>query len=97
MEKVGLDYKYTLIRKRDGLVKQSQDVTWIEWFEDGTVKERHNTPEAGRSLILAPFSSFYTWLTTPITEILEKSEEYVKFKTQNSTYILEIIQESTEK
>jgi hypothetical protein len=28
----------------------------------------------------------FKWMTTPVTEILENKENYIKFNTQNSTY-----------
>jgi hypothetical protein len=37
---------------------------------------------------MSPFDESYTWLTTPITEIVEEQEGYIKFNTQNSVYEL---------
>jgi hypothetical protein len=79
---------WKLIRERDGLTKHSVDVIWIEWNEDGTFKEKHDTFAIGRSLLMSPFNQFFTWQTTPITEIVEEQDDYIKFKTQNSNYEL---------
>ena len=79
---------YKLVRERDGLTKQSEDVMWIEFGEDGFFKERHDEPAIGRSLLMSPFSQFFTWQTTVVTEIVEQREDYIKFKTENSNYEL---------
>ena len=79
---------WKLVRERDGLTKQSNDVMWIEWNEDGTFKSKHDEPAIGRSLLMSPFTMSFTWQTTTITEIMEEREDYIKFKTQNSNYEL---------
>lgn len=79
---------WRLVRERDGLTKQSKEVMWAEWNEDGTFKEKHDQPAVGRSLIMSPFNQFFTWQTTDITEIIEYREDYIKFKTKNSNYEL---------
>ena len=80
--------KYKLVRERDGLEKHSNTITWLEWNEDDTFKQSHDEPAIGRSLILDGNRFSYTWLTTSINKIVEMSESYVKFETQNSTYEL---------
>jgi hypothetical protein len=82
------EFNWKLIRERDGLTNQSKDIKWLEWNEEGKVREDHNEPAVGRSLIMSPFNQFFTWQTTSITEILENQDDYVKFKTQNSNYEL---------
>lgn len=79
---------WKLVRKHDNLTKESEDVLWLEWNEDGTFKEKHDKPAVGRSLLMSPFNHFYTWQTTTITEIVEHREDYIKFKTENSNYEL---------
>jgi len=81
-------FNWKLIRERDGLTNQSKDIMWIEWNEDGTLKETHDTFAIGRSLLMSPFNQFFTWQTTPITEIVEEQDDYIKFKTKNSNYEL---------
>jgi hypothetical protein len=80
---------YKLVREHDGLTQYSSDITWIEWNEGGNFKQKYNEPAAGRSLLMSPFNEFFTWQTTEIMEILETRENFVKFKTKNSIYVLE--------
>jgi hypothetical protein len=83
------EFNWELVRERDGLTKQSKEVTWVEWNEDGSFKSKHDKPSIGRSLLMSPFNQFYTWQTTIITEIVEQRfDGYVKFNTGNSTYEL---------
>lgn len=79
--------KYRLLRS-DGLEKRSEKVMWLEWGEDSRVSKTHQEPLLETSLIMSPFNAFFTWQTTVITEILEKREDYVHFKTKNSEYEL---------
>jgi len=81
-------FNWKLVRERDGLSKQSEKVMWIEFNDDGRFKERYDEIGLNRSLIMSPFSEFFTWQTTTVTEILEQRDEYVKFKTTNSVYEL---------
>ena len=83
-----VEMKWKLVRERDGLTRQSAEVMWLEFNEDGTFKSKHDEPAVGRSLIMSPFNMFFTWQTTTITEIVEQTEDYLKFKTLNSTYEL---------
>lgn len=77
---------WILEREGDGLNKVSSEIGWIEFDETGRGKELHKHPAIGRSLIMSPFNDFYTWQTTVVTEILEESEDLIRFKTKNSTY-----------
>ena len=81
-------YNWKLVRERDGLTKQSKEVMWIEFNEQGTFKSKHDEPAVGRSLMMSPFTFSFTWQTTSVTEILEQREDYIKFKTRNSNYEL---------
>ena len=82
------EFNWKLLRERDGLLKQSKEVMWVEWNVDGTFKSKHDEPAIGRSLIMSPFNDFFTWQTTTITEIVEQRDNYIKFKTENSNYEL---------
>ena len=86
------EFNWKLVRERDGLTSQSKDIMWIEWNEDGTLKEKHDTFAIGRSLLMSPFNQFFTWQTTPITKIITRRPTadifYVKFETENSVYRL---------
>ena len=80
--------KYTLYRHNDGMIQHGANIGWVEWREDGRFKELHKEPAVGLSLILDPHSWAYTWLTTPVTEIVEQGETHIVFKTNNSNYEL---------
>ena len=82
------EFNWKLVREHDGLTNQSKDIKWLEWNEEGRFKAEHKEPAIGYSLIMSPFNQFFTWQTTPITEIVEQKEDYLKFKTKNSTYEL---------
>ena len=81
--------KFMLVRERDQKTLRATKIKWVEWNENGSAKEMHDEPAVGCSLILDPQHLYaYTWLTTEVAEILEKTPATVKFKTKNSTYIL---------
>ena len=81
----GFNYK---LKRSDGLTKISKEVMWIEWNEDKSFKAKHTEPAVGRSLLMSPFGPTFTWQTTKITELVEVTDELVKFKTENSDYEL---------
>ena len=64
----------------------------IAWNEDRTFKEVvGHRPTIGCSLMVGSvtarsYSNQDYWLTTPVTKILEETEDYVLFETKNSTY-----------
>lgn len=66
----------------------------IEWNKDGTLKEvAGHEPIVGCALLVGSvtarsYSDRDYWLTTPITEIIEETNEHILFKTENSTYKL---------
>jgi len=82
------EFNWKLVRERDGLTKQSKDIKWLEWNEEGRFKADHKEPAVGRALLMSPFNDFFTWMTTDVTEIVEEREDYIKFKTRNSNYEL---------
>jgi hypothetical protein len=82
------EFNWKLVRERDGLTKQSKEVMWIEFNDEGRFKSKHDEPAVGRSLMMSPFNRYFTWQTTTVTEIVEQREDYIKFKTGNSTYEL---------
>lgn len=82
------EFKYKLVRERDGLTNQSKEIKWLEFDDNRRYKADYQEPAVGRSLIMSPFNAFFSWQTTTITEIVEHTENYIKFKTENSTYEL---------
>jgi hypothetical protein len=79
---------WRLVREGDGLNKKSKAIMWLEWNQDGTFNSKHDEPAVGRSLLMSPFNHAFTWQTTIITELIEVKDDYIKFKTENSTYEL---------
>jgi len=82
------EFNWKLIREGDGMIAQSKEVMWLEFGDDSRFKAKHEEPAIGRSLIMSPFNSYFTWQTTDITEVVEEREGYIKFKTKNSVYEL---------
>ena len=82
------EFNWKLVRERDGLTKQSQDVKWLEFNEKGFYKGESANIAVNTSLIMSPFNTFFTWQTTLVTEVIEQREGYIKFKTGNSNYEL---------
>ena len=81
-----------LIRMSDGKGDSGPRSQAISWNDNGTFKEVvDNKPTIGCSLLVGSLSArTYAeqdyWLTTPVTEIIEERDDYVKFKTGNSIY-----------
>lgn len=86
-----LEPKYKLVRERDGLTKTSVGVKWLEFNEEGRYKADFEDIAINRSLLMSPFGPSFTWQTTPVTEIVEQREDYIKFNTENSTYELFVL------
>lgn len=84
-----MNYYCTLLKPDDkNFFKSSIKVLWLEWNDDRTFKAKHEKPAVGLSLLMSPFNDFFTWQTTTITEIIKEKKDYIKFKTENSTYEL---------
>ena len=81
-------HKYRLVRERDGLTKTSMAVKWVEFDDSGKYKADFQEVDVGRSLLMSPFNMYFTWQTTPVIEILEEKDNYIKFTTENSIYEL---------
>ena len=78
--------------KSNGETHHAKQVQFVEWSGEelgSRGKKLHDEPQIGFSCIMDPqYGYSYTWLTTPITEIVEEREGYIKFNTQNSNYEL---------
>ena len=82
------EFNWKLVREHDGLTNQSKEIMWLDFNDEGRFEAKYDKPAIGRSLLMSPFNQFFTWQTTPITEIVEEQDDYIKFKTQNSNYEL---------
>lgn len=83
---------YSLRRESDG-AGDSGGMSMALWFdEEGYVRTQYNArPRVGVSMRVGTmFARSYNaqdwWQTSLITEILQESENYVKFRTGNSVY-----------
>ncbi len=45
-------FNWKLVREHDGLTKQSKEVMWIEFNDDGYFKSKHDKPAVERSLMM---------------------------------------------
>jgi hypothetical protein len=82
------EFNWKLVREHDGLTNQSKEIMWLDFNDEGRFEAKYDKPAIGRSLLMSPFNQFFTWQTTPITEIVEEQDDYIKFKTKNSNYEL---------
>ena len=80
------NYKYKVVRVGDSKTKYGNVIDWVEWNDDRTFNSKHDTISLRRSLVLDFNLGTFKWMTTPVTEILENKENYIKFNTENSTY-----------
>ena len=83
-----MEYNYRLVRERDNMMCTSFAIKWLEFDEEGRYKEDFKEIAVGRSLLMSPFNIYFTWQTTPVTEILEEKDNYIRFATENSIYEL---------
>ena len=83
-------HKYILTRIGDGYIVRGNSVLYMEWDETGHFKEKHDSPEIGRSLVVDFNTGNFKWMTTKIKEVLEMSDNLVRFVTLNSEYQLKI-------
>lgn len=78
-----------LLKRHDGLQINADTIFWVEWDKNKQKAiELHDEPKINYSLILDPGKYTFKWQTTIVTEIIEKSSNYIKFKTKNSDYEL---------
>jgi len=81
-----------LKRVSDGAGDSGARVEARRWNEDGTFdKVVDNRPVVGCEFLVGSvtarmFGDQDYWLTTAVTEILEETKEFVRFKTGNSEY-----------
>lgn len=84
--------------KSNGETHYATQVKFVEWSAEelgSRGKKLHENPKSGFSCILDPQYEYqYTWLTTPITNIISDeildTDRKIIFQTQNSDYTLYI-------
>jgi hypothetical protein len=84
---MSVDFQYELKRLNDGLICRAPRIKWIEFDQSGRYSNSSPVISLGRSLLLSPFNMFFTWQTTPVTEIISTAG-VIHFKTKNSEYKL---------
>ena len=82
-------YFYSVVRVDDGKCFEVANVKWVKWKKDGRFDKLYARPQVGFSCILDPqYTPSYTWLTTTIESFEKVSNHEIRFKTKNSTYII---------
>lgn len=83
--------------KSNGDTHYGTQFKFVEWSSDkigSRSKQMHDEPEIGYSVIIDPQYISFTWLTTPITEIVSDTTydevRSIQFKTENSEYTLHV-------
>jgi hypothetical protein len=81
--------------KSNGETHYGTQFKFVEWNGDeigSRAKQMHDEPQIGYSVIIDPQYLSFTWLTTPITEIISDTSDNgsrsIHFKTKNSEYKL---------
>ena len=86
------EFNWKLVREGDTLTAKSKEVMWLEWSETGRFKDKHEEPALGRSLLMSPFTRYFTWQTTKIITFKPIENGFI-FSTINSNYTLTKIYE----
>ncbi len=81
-------YMIKLIRVNDNREWTAKDYRFISFDEEGRAVSMDKSVGVGKSLMLPPYSAFFTWQTTPIKAFAEY-EGGIEFGTMNSSYRLE--------
>jgi len=81
----------SLIRVSDGAGDSGSMSTIINIVDEKLVEEENQKPRLGWAIRVGTnFARSYSrqdwWMTTKVTEILEETDKYVRFKTKNSEY-----------
>lgn len=85
--------RYLLVRERDGAGDSGSMCEALWRDEAGEIQVEDNArPRIGvamkvGSIFARTMSAQDWWMTTPITEIIEEREDYVRFRTNNSVYV----------
>lgn len=89
---------YCTLEKSNGESHRGLEYSFIEWTSEeigGEKRELHDEPQVGYSCIIDPqYGYSFTWITTPITEIVSddiiEKKRCITFKTRKSLYKLYI-------
>lgn len=84
--------RYSLVKVGSPRIGDSGPMSVTLWSDDGKIKEEHDSrPTVGRvirvgSYMARSYTSQDWWQTSLINEIIEDTDNYVKFITNNSIY-----------
>jgi hypothetical protein len=81
--------KYKLVREKDNLSKEGNEVSYIVWKGNGTFQSLSSFLKEGTSLALdleQGVSS--THITDVIQKVLEQTDYYTKFEARDGVYFL---------
>ena len=73
---------FKITRINDNKIIETEDYKFIVFNEDNRGRELVDTPEVGASLIVPPYNGMFSWMTSPIVEVISEFH----FKTKNSEY-----------
>lgn len=80
--------KYKLTRSADKLIYKSKNIKWITFDNNNRFCEEFTDIAIGRTLLMSPFTQYFTWMTTEVVEIISNEEVGCIFKTKNNIYTL---------
>lgn len=81
--------EYSLTRVEDGKLIMGKSIKWVKWKDNGRADKLFARPKIGYSCIVgSEYGHSYTWLTTQVQSFERVSANELRFKTKNSTYIL---------
>ena len=86
--------QWDIERLKHGVKIKGQDISFVEFDENGRGFALHKEPKVGYCLIVDKTAVSYKWMTTNITEVMSFSEKFMQFKTKKSEYIITKIQET---
>lgn len=83
--------KFIIVRENDDKRWESDSIKYIRWDENSRGSDIVDEIELDSSLVIDYIrGNVYGWLTTQVTEILERTTnnyfKIVRFRTKNSTY-----------
>lgn len=84
--------RYSLVKVGSPSIGDSGPMSVTLWSDNGEIKEEHDSrPVVGRvirvgSYMARSYTSQDWWQTSLINEIIEDTDNYVKFITNNSVY-----------
>lgn len=90
-KEVPSNFKYKLVRKKDNLTVEANEVSYLFWKSNGTFQALGYAPSEGASMALdLEFGVKSAHITDQITKIVEISDNCVCFETKDGLHELTI-------